>query len=202
MQPRLREKVTTPVTEEPVTSTEAKLHASVDGADWDDFFDEKIAAARIMTEARANRSLCTRTYTAKMDCFPYVCDGNWNLSIYLPWAPLASVTSIAYLDANGDSQTLATSVYGVDIYSEPGRIYLKNGQVWPTTLDQPDAVTIVFVAGYGAASAVPENYKTAISQLVAHWYKNREVAISGMSINEVPMGWEDLLNADRVVSLV
>lgn len=190
MTPRIREKVSTAVTEEPVTSTEAKLHASVDGTDWDDFFDEKIESARIKVEAKANRALCTRTYTAKMDRFP--CQSEFQL----PWAPLASVTSIVYLDSAGASQTLATTVYGVDTYSEPGRIYLKNGQVWPTTLDQPDAITIIWVAGYGAASAVPANYKTAISKLVAYWFKYREME------GEWDNSLDELCNPDRVMVLV
>ena len=197
MQDRIRYRVTSAAASEPVTATEAKLHASVSGADWDSFFTEKIESARIKVEQFANRSLVTRTYTGKMDCFPYESDDD--LSILLPFPPMASVTSIYYLNSAGVSTLLPTTVYGVDTYSEPGRIYLKYNQVWPATYVQADAITIVWVAGFGAAAAVPANFKTAISQLVAHWYKFREAAISGTIIADVPDGWEALVNADRIM---
>jgi hypothetical protein len=45
---------------------------------------------------------------------------------------------------------------------------------WPTTRDQINAVIVTFVAGYGAASAVPQYAKTAVKHLIGLWYLHRE----------------------------
>lgn len=195
MHPRLIEKVTTAPTVEPVTAAEAKLHASVDGADWDSFFNEKIESARRMVEAASGRSLITRTYTGKMARFPYVSECGWDLSIYLPNPPAATVTSITYIATDGTSTVLSTDVYELDTYAEPGKVVLKYNQVWPDTrVQDAPTVTVVWTAGFGAAAtAVPANYKTAISQLVGYWYLNRE------GEGTMPPHVEALCNIDRVM---
>ena len=43
------------------------------------------------------------------------------------------------------------------------------------------------MAGYGAASAVPEMVKQSIRMKAAHWYENREALIIGVSAMEAPM---------------
>lgn len=80
-----------------------------------------------------------------------------------------------------DAQTLTaatqndeSTLYNVDATSEPARIEPVEAQTWPSTLDIVNAVTVDFVAGYGAASAVPENAKSAIKMMVADSYEHRE----------------------------
>ena len=69
-------------------------------------------------------------YIKKDDDHDDDCD---NLPYFeVPQPRLISVTSIKYTDTNGDIQTLATSVYFVDIANEPSRITLKHNQIWPT----------------------------------------------------------------------
>ena len=49
------------------------------------------------------------------------------------------------------------------------------------------------MAGYGSsASDVPENIKTAMKQLVAHWYDNREL-VTNVSVNKIPVTVNALL---------
>ncbi len=110
-------------------------------------------------------------------------------------SPLSSVTSIGYVDSNGDSQTFSSDDYDVDTTSEPGRIALAYGEVWPTTRSDINAITLTYVAGYGAtAASVPEGIKTAIKQLVCHWYDHREtVTISNVVPREIPLAVNALL---------
>lgn len=209
---------TTPVTapaEEPLTLAEAKAHLRVDASNEDDLIAALIVAARELAETRQRRALVTQTWDLTLDRWPYgggyydrairqMGPGSplWlpntgQLPIELPRPPLQSVTSIAYVDPEGNSQTLDPSAYVVST-GTPGRIAPAYGLTWPSIRNQIDAVTIRYVAGYGAASAVPKATKQAILLLVGHLYENREaVAVNvGANILELPMGVEALLMAD------
>jgi len=41
-------------------------------------------------------------------------------------------------------------------------------------LEQAATVKVNYVAGYGAATAVPQTIKQAMLMLIAHWFENRE----------------------------
>ncbi len=135
---------------EPVSLSELKLHLRVDSTTEDDLITGLNVAAREYAEAFTQRAIPPQTFDYKLDAFP--CGSEF----YLPKAPCISVTSISYIDTNGDTQTLATTVYGTDLPVGPqaraGRIYLKYQQVWPSTRDIPNAVTIRFVAGYAGTA--------------------------------------------------
>jgi uncharacterized phiE125 gp8 family phage protein len=163
--------------------------------------DSLITRATNYVENETRRQLINATYVFSFDMFPH---GD---VIYSPVSPLGSVTSIQYLDADGVSQTLSTDVYAVDTIRDPGRIYLKSGQEWPSTLDQEQAVTITAVAGYGSASTdvpepliqVPEPLIQAVLMLAAHFYEHREaVDPKGNTFAPVPMGVERLILQYRV----
>lgn len=203
-------KRTTDAASEPITTSEAKTHLREDSSANDTYIDTLIAAARMQCEIFQRRSYINQTWTMALTGFPgsYTPD-SWHttatddLNIYLPYPPLSSVTSITYTDTDGGSNTLATSVYGVDTNSEPGRVYLKYDQSWPATRDLEDAaVRITYVAGYGAtAASVPATIKHAIKLLVAWMYEYREPVISGTIIDEVP-GVKALLWTDRFLQAV
>ena len=122
-----------------------------------------LQAAREYGETFTHRAFITQTWDLKLDGFP--CSDE---AIRLPKAPLISVTSVTYLDSNGDSQTWSASLYTVDAPTGPkaerGRIVPNYGQYFPTTRDVVNAVTVRFVAGYGAASAVPRLVKTCLKE--------------------------------------
>lgn len=172
----------------------AKTWMRISHSDEDTLVDSLITRATNYVENETRRQLINATYTFSFDMFPH---GD---VIYSPVSPLGSVTSIQYLDANGASQTLSTDVYGVDTIRDPGRIYLKSGQEWPSTLDQEQAVTITAVAGYGSASTdVPEPLIQAVLMLAAHYYEHREaVDPKGNTFAPVPMGVERLILQYRV----
>lgn len=183
--------VTAP-TAEPVTLEEVKLHLRVDADDEDDLITGLITAAREYAEAVTQRAIPQQTWDLQADAF--TCADEF----YLPKAPCVSVTSITYLDTDGASQTLATTVYGTDLPTGPdaraGRIYLKYQQVWPQTRDIPNAVTVRFVAGYAGTNPVPSSLKAAIKVLVATWYgPAREAVNIGNIVTEIPMAVNALL---------
>lgn len=181
--------VTAPATE-PITVAEAKLHLRVDGADEDLLIQSLIAAARAYAEAFTHRALITQTWDLKLGAFP--CGDIW-----LPKPPVSSVTSISYVDANGDTQTWASSNYTADLPSGPearmGRITPAYSVSYPTTRDVVNAVTVRFVCGYGAASAVPDAIRHAMRMMVAHWYEQREPVNIGNITTVLPMTVESLL---------
>jgi uncharacterized phiE125 gp8 family phage protein len=182
--------VTAPAAE-PVSVSEFKEHSRITETAEDALLARYIEAARSNTETFLNRALITQTWDYFIDGF-YHC-------IEMPLGPLQSVTEISYVDTAGDPQVLSTSIYTVDADSDPGRIYEAYGQTWPMVRDEPKAVTIRFIAGYGNAEDVPDSIKHAIVMLAAHLYENRESIIIGVPAYEVPMGYESLLSPYRVV---
>jgi hypothetical protein len=47
-------------------------------------------------------------------------------------------------------------------------------------------------AGYGAASAVPDDAKQAILLLASHWVENREAVLSGTISKEIELSYTAL----------
>lgn len=158
---------------EPVTTAEAKSHSRVDTTADDTLIASYIKAARQWCEKFTGRSFITTTFEYRIPDF--------EAEIILPRPPLLAISSIAYIDANGSPQTLASSVYQTNIYSVYGSVKEAYGQTWPTTRsDDYNAVTITYTAGYGSATTnVPEDIRIAILQLVGHWYENREPELTG-----------------------
>lgn len=85
---------------EPVTVAEARAHLYVGHSDDDAIIGAFIAAAREDCEHRTQRALVTQTWERTLDGFP--------AAISLPMAPLASVTSVKYIDGDGNEQTLCS----------------------------------------------------------------------------------------------
>ena len=183
--------VTTAPATEPVTLTEAKAHVRVDGTADDTYLTTLITVARRMAEAHLNRALISQTLTAQFSRFP-----RWGADLLLTRPPLISDTSVAYVDTDGTPQTdlSPATTYDVDITSEPGRIALTFGGSWPTARDEHMPVTIVYVAGWASASAVPETIKQAILLAIGQWYCQREV--TGQMTKQLEFGWNSMLDAE------
>lgn len=149
-----------------------------------------ITAARQHCEVFTHRAFITQTWDLKRDAFP--CGD----TIELPKAPLISVTSITYIDTAGVSQTWSNTLYTVDAPSGPcarmGRIVPVYGEYFPSTRSDINAVAVRFVAGYGAASAVPAGIKSAMKLLIGHWWSNRS-AVGAANLADVPLGVASLL---------
>lgn len=178
---------------EPVTLAEAKAHLCVIHADDDALIEAYIAAAREDAEHRLGRLLVTQTWELALGAFPSV--------IVMP-VPVASVTSIKYIDTAGVEQTLDAATYQVDTAALPGVIAPAYGAAWPSTRDQYNAVKVRYTAGYGAdGAAVPASIKAWIKLRVGALYENRESAVAGQPIQQAPRDFADgLLDRHKVYS--
>jgi uncharacterized phiE125 gp8 family phage protein len=180
---------TAPATE-PVTVAELKTHLRLDHAADDTWLGVAIQAAREAIEARCRRALVSRTYDGFIDAFP---GADW---IEIPMPPVASITSVKYYDEGGTQQTLASTVYLLDQTSLPARLYLAPDQQWPSLQDRRNAIAVRFVAGYGAAAAVPAALRLACLMLAADLYEHRgSSAEQRLESNE---GFSRLLSAYAV----
>lgn len=152
---------------EPVTIQEVKDNAVI-GIDDDDLLvARKITAARELAETFIKRAFISTTLRLTLDFMP-----SWEF--YLPRPRLVSVTSVKNLDSAGVQQTISSSDYTVDTYTEPGRITPAYGETWPTGREHTNAIEVVYVAGYGStAASVPQAIKDAIVMTVTQWYEHR-----------------------------
>ena len=200
-------RVTAPVAE-PLTLREAKLHLRVDVDDENDLINDLIAAARQTCEQITHRAFITQTWDLNLDGFPW----GWSNvvqtpalgadgAIWVPLAPLQSVTSVTYVDTAGVTQTWSSTLYSVDApageHARPGRITPAYAQYYPIVRTVPNAVTVRFVAGYGAADDVPAGIKAAMKLFIGNWWLNREagtLASGGRGTSDVlPFGVDTLL---------
>lgn len=189
--------VTAP-TVEPLTLSDAKLQVRRDHVDDDDEYLATllIPAVRERAEQATGRQLMRATWDYTLNAFP--CE-DW---IELPKPPLSSVTSVTYVDANGTTQTLSTSLYTVEAPAGPrgrrGRVILNYGEIWPSTRPQPNAVTVRFVAGYGTTSdATPPRLKMGMLLDLGTLFEIREDHIigQGYTVTPVPIGAERIYRA-------
>lgn len=176
-------KRTTAPTAEPVTTAEAKTQARVSSSADDSYIDLLIQAAREVIEDYTGLALINQSWTLRMDALPRCSEFD------LPINPVSSITSFSYVDTNGDTQVWSSSNYILDANRPVARLGLAYNTVWPTTRGQKNAISIVFVAGYGASGDdVPEVFKLAIKMLVAHWYLNRA------EMGKIPESVENLIH--------
>lgn len=173
-----------------VSTADMKTFLRVDTAD-----DDAIIAAYVTTATEAIKQYCrlailTETFVFKADGFayagaddrlmslgpgihtasvPYVLGGGETLD--LPFPPLQSVTSVVTYDRSNNASTFSASAYQVDLQS--GRIYLNEGETWPTDLRAQDAVAVTYVAGYGSGS-IPAPILEAIRRYVEQLYDGCE----------------------------
>jgi uncharacterized phiE125 gp8 family phage protein len=178
---------------EPVSIVETKSQCRIDESEDDGLLAGYLLAARQHVEIYTGRALIQRTFDLKLDfCWPR-CSGM--LEILLPKPPKVSVTSISYLDTDGATQVLSGSLYQLTERYGSGLIVPAYGQSWPSVRWQHDAITVRYVAGYGAtASDVPEPIRQSIMLLAAHYYANREPVVTGTIVNELPMSVRSLLS--------
>ena len=185
MYQEIKWKVSIAPASEPISLTEAKLYLRVDNSADDALITALITAARETVERYTSRALVTQTITQVLDCFPGF---GFRLAVH----PVQSITSITYKDSNGDTQTLASSIYMLDNYEMPNAVVLKANQQFPSTYDETNAVTVVYVAGESAGN-VPKAILQAMYLTIADFYENRTDYVK-----RLPTAAEYLLDQFRV----
>jgi uncharacterized phiE125 gp8 family phage protein len=156
--------------QEPVTVAEARRQCRI--ADAIAYHDEElaalIAAAREMVENDTGIVCYTGSFTQKFT--------DWSGVDLADVRPVTSITSIAYLDGDGTSQTLSTDVYQLETASVKQFVRLKYGQNWPTTRGDTNGITVTYVAGYATVAAVPQMVKLAVPlKLHCEWLLKNEL---------------------------
>jgi uncharacterized phiE125 gp8 family phage protein len=186
-------------TELAISVADCKKHLQIEAIEtyYDSDIEAYIRTAQEYVEEWTNLTLFTTNVTAKWNRFPL----SLVEPLRLPAWPVSDVSSIAYRNTDGASINLSkvTDVQ-LSLQSVPALILPLPDEEWPDTqTDRVDAVTVVFVAGYGATSAtVPHRIKQAIKLLVGHWFKNREAVLTGTISKEIELAVHSLLNQIRV----
>ena len=171
---------------EPVSVAEAKDHANYTDTDKDTLWGTYVTAARQMVERMTNRAIIEQTRVYKMNAFP---TGDMQV-IELPGGNVQSVTSVQYVDGNGDTQTFTG--FDADLGSIGGtaRISLAANQEWPEVRDEGLPVTITYVAGYDASASPaitpPASLTVAIRLIAAAMFENREAHVE-QGLEDNPM---------------
>ena len=183
----------TDATVEPWTTAEAKAHLRVTTSDHDTYIAALVKAARQHVETYTGRAMMEQTWKLRLD-------RAWPGSIVLPRPPLLTVASIAYVDLDGATQTLAANQYQVDAARHLPVITPAYGVTWPDLRDQLSAVTITYTAGYHASdtSKIPSALRHAMLLLVGSWFMNREAVVIGTISSDLPHGVEALLFPFRI----
>lgn len=170
---------------EPVTATEAKLHARIDLTTEDDLVDDWITAAREYAEIHCARAFAAQTWKLTLP--------RWSQIIRLPVDPVISVTSVKYYDVAGVQQTLtAVTDYQLWLSHSPSLIAPAPATSWPSLqTDRFDPIEIIFVAG---TTDIPVRVKQAIYLMVTYWSENRGDG-KDMSDRGMPAGARRLLDS-------
>jgi uncharacterized phiE125 gp8 family phage protein len=181
---------------EPVTLAEAKAHLRVDTATDDSYIATLITAAREWVEEYLDRALVHQQYVMRLDSFPY--------EFELPRPPMATsgtatAVVVTYTLGDDSTATLSSTQYRVDRNATPGVVRQLRAGTWPGNLDDQNAVTVTWWAGYGASgTSVPAAIRHAILMLVGHWYDgSRSGVVMGSISKEVEFGVKSLLDSQR-----
>lgn len=186
--------VVTEPTSEPLTVQQAKDHLRLDHDEDDTLLRDLIKAARVWIEGQTHRAILTQTWDFSIDWgWPYR-DGQ--PYIKLPLNPVASVTSITYVDGSSPNPTLAAADYTVAARTHGSYIVPAYNVTWSTPRSVPDAIVVRFVAG---ESAAPKPLEQAMKLLVTHMYENREPVNTGQGqvIADIPYSLEAMISPYR-----
>lgn len=160
--------VTTAPATQAVSDAEAVAHAKIDSdaATSDSaLINDLVLTAIRWAEEYCNRSLVTQTITLTLDSAEFV------TPFHLPLPPFGAITSFNVYDEDDTATEITSANYRI-LGDDPARIE-KKASGW--TLDRDNAAAIiVYTAGYGAASAVPEDIKAAIRLVFTDLYENRQ----------------------------
>lgn len=157
--------VTAPTTVRIVTGAEIARTGRIDAPEEDPTINRMSDQAQQWVETHTGRKMFLETRDDYHDGFTSV--------LSLSHQPVESLTSVTYVDSNGDTQTLSTDVYELGECDGIGVVQLKYGQTWPTAQSHTNVVTVRYVCGY-AEDEVPEALIGAIHIHAMHNYTYRE----------------------------
>ena len=185
---KVKTKFTSDINPADVISTAAlKLHCRVDHSDEDSLIESLRLAAIGKVQSMTGKMLDRVSVEFYMDGIA---------DVYLPWAPLATVTSVGIKNADGSYSNMTGGYYYDTIANSPTIEF----STYPSVLsDGFNQVKITGTVGYDAsAGETPAALIQAVRLLVEHWYQFRGQG-SVVNVNSIPMGVEALISEHRNV---
>lgn len=166
---------------EPITLEEAKHHLNVVYDDDDAYISSLIVAARRMAEGRTNRTIVQREIVATFD--------GWGCKMRLAKPPFVSITSLEYIDADGNHQEMSVDSYYLLAAREPAEIAFVGGAPLPALASRRGVITVRYLAGYPVGE-VPEEIVHWMKLQIGSMYEHRESVIAGVSVAPLPEMYE------------
>jgi hypothetical protein len=195
----------------PLVSVDRITYLSSDDEEWHDLVAAPplwypgtlyaASPAQVVTDGNGNVQQCINPGTSQHN------PPNWSTVVPVGDNPGGTTTEkysgVVWQNMGPVKQWQGGNEFGsyiVDIDSRPGRIFPgPPGGTWPPVLYVPNAVQIHYTAGFSADnSLVPQSCQTAILQLIANWYENREAAAAG-NFGAIPNHVQMLLWTKRVL---
>ncbi|MQA39031.1 head-tail connector protein [Rugamonas aquatica] len=161
-----------------VTLVDAKLALRIDGDDMDALVTIWTKGIIGALEHEVGQCMMEQTWEVRLPCFPGVpC---WEIGraaprqvsaeISLPH-PVLSVTSVSYIDQDGNTQLLAPSAYRINRTRYTSTLSPARHATWPATAEDCAAVVVVLQCGYGdSPSKTPEEAQLYILAKLAEQF--------------------------------
>ncbi len=91
----------------------------------------------------------------------------------LALAPVSAIADVILYGEDDTPATLDPAHYYLDGLSRPCRVVLRDGRPSPRAGRPINGIEVRVTAGFGAASAVPQDLKQAMLATTAHWFDRR-----------------------------
>lgn len=158
----------TPPTGRVITENQLGSFGRIEAPDEDTDLQRLIDEATEAAENYTWRKMLTQVWDESLDGF--------TSPLRLRHQPVQSIgsTGVTYVDNNGDTQTLADTVWELGQVNGISVVRLKFDQTWPSTRAHADVVTVRYTCGYGDADDVPDGIKAAIRMHAIHRYEFRD----------------------------
>lgn len=179
----------------PLTLAEAKAHLRVVDDSENDHIVGLIRAAADMIERDTGLVLRQRAVSVAFE--GWSTNGRQRLPLWR--GPVVSVTGVAYDNEAGAEQVLAANQYRVRSFAGASWIVPANAVTWPAVELGIGTVRVTYQAGYASNDAVPASLRHAALLLIGHWYENREAVNVGNIVQDVPLAYDALISAYRVL---
>lgn len=152
-----------------MTWAQARIDLRIDATDEQDYVEGLIADATAWVQARIGAAVGLQTVQEAFDEF----DDTLSLGMR-PVVEIAGVygddddpLGVFYIDDEGDEQTIATTVYGLN----GADLFLRDGQEWPTDASvDPGSVLMRYRVG---SATIPGGVRAAVRLLVRIAYERR-----------------------------
>ena len=162
----MKRKLITPATVLPVALEAVRQDRRVDITDDDDVIIQKIWEAADLITNQTNYCFTSQTWELALD--------SWSDEVALLPAPVASITSVTYVDADDAGQTLDSSNYELDDYGIVPILRPAYNVTYPVNRGHTNDIKIRYVAGVADITTIPGSMIAALKMIVGDIYENRE----------------------------